>query len=50
MGHGKIANAFSLGVLRRLLFSFFNVELYKLCFSKMPENSPCSIDGVVIVG
>jgi len=50
MGHRKTVNAFSLRVLRRLLFSLFNVELYKVCFRKMPENSPYSIDGVVIIG
>lgn len=49
MGHGKIVNAFSLRVLRRLLFSLFNAELYKVCFRKMPENSPYNIDGAVIM-
>lgn len=48
--HGKVVNAFSLRVLRRLLFSLFSVELYKVCFRKMPENSPYSTDGVVITG
>lgn len=49
MGRGKIVNAFSLGILRKLVFSLFNVKLYKVCFRKMPKNSPYSIDGVVII-
>lgn len=38
------------GVLRKLLFSLFSVKLYNVCFSKMPGNSPYSIDGIVTIG
>lgn len=41
MGHRKIVNA--VGVFRKLLFSLFSVKLYKISFSKMPENSPYRI-------
>lgn len=37
-------------VLRKLLFLLFSVKLYNVCFSKMPENSPNSIDRVVMIG
>ena len=48
MGRGTIVNVFR--VLRKMLFALLNIKLYKVCFRKMPKNSPYSIDGVVIIG
>lgn len=46
---GKIVNARSHRVLRRLFFSLFNVQLYKVCFRKLLEDLHHSVGVVIIV-